>query len=103
MIKAADLLDHLVAKHMVAVEHLDGEGVAGARVAGDLDLGEAPLPDRLAELVAPHPRRPPRRPRPRPRPRRLRLRLRHQSLPQINPPPRASPPSDEGIEECARW
>ena len=58
---AADLLDHLVAEDVVAVEHLDGADGAGAGVARVLDLGEASLPDGLAELVRPHPRLPPRR------------------------------------------
>ena len=47
---------------MVAVEHLDGAGGGVAGVLGDLDLGEAALADGLAELVRPHPRRPPRPP-----------------------------------------
>jgi hypothetical protein len=42
-----DLLDHLVAEDVVAVEHLDGADGAGAGVAGELDLGEASLADGL--------------------------------------------------------
>lgn len=56
-----DLLDHLVAEDVVAVEHLDGADGAGAGVAGVLHLGEAALPDGLADLVRAHPRLPPRR------------------------------------------
>lgn len=53
-----DLLDHLVAEDVVAVEHLDGACGPAARVARDLDLGEAAFPDGLAQLVPPHgPRR----------------------------------------------
>lgn len=56
-----DLLDHLVAENVVAVEHLDGADGARAGVVGVLHLGEAALPDGLADLVRPHPRLPPRR------------------------------------------
>lgn len=56
-----DLLDHLVSEDVVAVEHLDDADGAGAGVAGVLHLGEAALPDGLADLVRPHPRLPPRR------------------------------------------
>jgi len=51
-----------VSEDVVAVEHLDGAGGGVAGVLGDLDLGEAALADGLAELVRPHPRRPPRPP-----------------------------------------
>lgn len=65
-----DLLDHLVAEDVVAVEHLDGADGAGAGVARVLDLGEAALADGLADLVRAHPRLP----------RRRRFGLRHPSL-----------------------
>lgn len=53
-----------MSEDVVAVEHLDGAGGSVAGVLGDLDLGEAALADGLAELVRPHPRRPPRPPAP---------------------------------------
>jgi hypothetical protein len=53
-----NLLDHLVAEDVVAVEHLDGADVGGARVAGELDLGEGALPDGLPQLVRADPRLP---------------------------------------------
>jgi hypothetical protein len=56
-----DLLDHLVAENVAAVEHLDSADGARAGVVGVLHLGEAALPDGLADLVRPHPRLPPRR------------------------------------------
>lgn len=48
------LLDHLMTEDVMAVDDLDGEGVAGVEVLGELDLGKAAFPDRLAKLVPPH-------------------------------------------------
>lgn len=38
---------------MIAVEHLDGDAIAGVGVASVLDLGEAPLTQGFTDFVSP--------------------------------------------------
>jgi len=47
--------DHLVLEHLLLVEDLDGDILAGLDVPGELDLGEGAFAEGPAELVPPHP------------------------------------------------
>ena len=47
--------DHLVLEHLLLVEDLDGDILAGVDVPGELDLAEGALPEGPAQLVPPHP------------------------------------------------
>jgi hypothetical protein len=52
-------VQHAVAEDGVLVDHLHGDGGARLGIDGELDLGEAALPDGPAHLVPPHPLLPP--------------------------------------------
>jgi hypothetical protein len=52
-------MQHTVAEDGVLLDHLHGDGSARIGIDGELDLGEAALPDGPAHLVPPHPLLPP--------------------------------------------
>lgn len=49
---ALDVWDEAVAEGLLLVEHLDGDGLAGVGVAGEVDLGEGAVAEEPAQLVA---------------------------------------------------
>jgi hypothetical protein len=76
-------MQHTVAEDGVLLKHLHGDGSARVGIDGELDLGEAALPDGPAHLVPPHPLLPP-------------AGIRHSPLLGQPPPPDAAPSGARG-------